>query len=79
MMIQKSWILGWYSCVLRGTLAKGQDFGGLRERIVFCVSNCSFCFRVLLASGRLEPFVGEGLVVGKEVGFGKLVFNFVVV
>ena len=71
--------MGWYSCVLRGTLAKRQDFGGLRERIVFCVSNCSFCFRALLASGRLEPFVGEGLVVGKEVGFGKLVFNFVVV
>ena len=43
---------------------------------MFCVSDCSFCFCALLASGKFEPFVGEGLAVSNEVGFGKFVFNF---
>ena len=48
MMIQKSWILGWFGCVLIGTLTKVQVFGGLREGIGFCISDCSLlCWLVI--------------------------------
>ena len=35
-----------FCCVLTGTLAKGEVYGGLREGIGFCVSHCSLlsCF-----------------------------------
>ena len=33
--------MGWFGCILIGTLAKVQVFGGLREGIGFCISDCS--------------------------------------
>ena len=65
--------MGWFGCVLIGTLAKVQVFGGLRKGIGFCIFDCSFALLV-----GFETFVGWGLVVvlvGNLVGFGKFVFN----
>ena len=33
--------MGWFGCVLIGTLAKVQVFGGLREGIGFYIPDCS--------------------------------------
>ena len=40
--------MGWFGCVLIGTLTKVQVFGGLREGIGFCISDCSLlCWLVI--------------------------------
>ena len=36
--------MGWFGCVLIGTLAKVQVFGGLRVGIGFCIFDCSLLF-----------------------------------
>ena len=47
-MIQKRRILGWFGCILIGTLAKVQVFGGSRKGIGFCISDCSLLFWLVI-------------------------------
>ena len=68
-----------------GMIPLGFDMGGQvlviwKELIGFYVSDHILivgCFHAFLIVGRSKIFVGEGLLIGNEDGFVKLVFHFV--